>query len=93
MSLHIWRKIYWVCGWEYPEKADEKQKRQKYLVTEQIKKSNLKLKPVEKTKDKDLSFIIELNKLKEPPVTPLSSPKYSKGQYLYIRKRTKKRRR
>jgi hypothetical protein len=37
------RYFYSILGWEYDTPADEKQKRQKYLVTEQIKNSNLKL--------------------------------------------------
>ena len=39
----MWSWIYFLLG--YDEEADEKQKRQKYLVTEQIKNSKLKLRP------------------------------------------------
>jgi hypothetical protein len=35
--------VYYLFGYDDKE-ADEKQKRQKYLVTEQIKKSKVKLK-------------------------------------------------
>ena len=37
MSFHIWRKIYYVFGWEYPEKADERQKHLKHCLCNQIK--------------------------------------------------------
>jgi hypothetical protein len=38
-----WKRwFYGIAGWEY-DIADEKQRRQKYLVCEQIKKSNHKL--------------------------------------------------
>ena len=46
MSLHIWRKIYWVFGWEYPEQADEKQKWRKHKLNEEIRSNNVKLKSV-----------------------------------------------
>ena len=38
----MWSWIYYLLG--YDEEADEKQRQQKYLVTEQIKNSKLKLK-------------------------------------------------
>lgn len=38
-----WKRwFYDLAGWEY-DKADEKQRRQKFLMTEQIKRSNHKL--------------------------------------------------
>ena len=42
MSLHIWRKIYYVAGWEYPEalpEADERQKQLKHLLLRQLEES------------------------------------------------------
>ena len=39
MSFHIWRKIYYVFGWEYPEKADERQKHLKHCLCKQIKET------------------------------------------------------
>ncbi len=41
----MWSWIYYLLG--YNEEACEKQKRQKFLVTEQIKNSKLKLRCVE----------------------------------------------
>ena len=39
-----WKRwFYSTVGWEYDPPADEKQKRQKYLLTEQIKKSKHRL--------------------------------------------------
>lgn len=46
------RLLYRVIGMEYPEQADENQKRLKYLMCEQIKKSKLKLRSVEEHKKK-----------------------------------------
>ena len=40
----MWSWIYYLLGYD-EEVIDEKQKRQKYLVTEQIKNSKLKLRP------------------------------------------------
>ena len=42
MSLHIWRKIYYGMGWEYPEtlpEADERQKHLKHVMHRQLKES------------------------------------------------------
>ena len=42
MSLHIWRKIYYVAGWEYPEalpEADERQKHLKHVMHRQLLES------------------------------------------------------
>ena len=39
----MWSWIYYLLGYD-EEVIDEKQKRQKYLVTEQIKNSKIKLK-------------------------------------------------
>lgn len=50
MSLHIWRKIYWVMNWDYPEIFDDKQRHLKYVCNEQIKKSSLKLRPAKERK-------------------------------------------
>ena len=36
--------VYYLFGYDDTKEVDEKQKRQKYLVTEQIKKSKVKLK-------------------------------------------------
>lgn len=48
-----WKRYsYNLFGWEYDAEADERQKRLKYLACEQIKKSNIKLKPKLKIKKK-----------------------------------------
>ena len=52
MSFHITRKIYYLLGWEYPERIDDRQTHLKFICGEQIKKSNLKLKPIKKKKKK-----------------------------------------
>lgn len=46
--------IWWLLGYENDEEvvADDRQKHLKYLVCEQIKKSNLRLKPIKKRKKK-----------------------------------------
>ena len=36
----IWRAIYKVFGWEYPERYDNRQQHLKHKVCEQIKKTN-----------------------------------------------------
>lgn len=41
--MGIWRTIYYYCGWEYVsqnQKWDDKQKRQKFLCCEQIKRTD-----------------------------------------------------
>ena len=62
MSFHIWRKIYWTFGWEYPEPtACERQKHLKHELNKQIVNSNLKLKPINgvvvNTMDQNTSYL------------------------------------
>ena len=37
MVFKFWRSVYYVFGWEYPEKADERQKHLKHCLCNQIK--------------------------------------------------------
>ena len=57
MSLHIWRKIYWIAGWKYTSKNDwdEQQRWNKHTVTEEIKKIG---KSIEVVDEKDKVFDI-----------------------------------
>ena len=48
--MSLYHYVSWL--WEEEEQADENQKRQKYLVCEQIKNSKIKLKPIKPTKVK-----------------------------------------
>jgi hypothetical protein len=72
-----WKRwFYSKVGWEYDPPADEKQKRQKYLLTEQIKKSKHKLTlkdelpKLEKVKEE----VIEIVKRPDTPV-PVANPR------------------
>ena len=62
MSFHIWRKIYYVLGWEYPERYDQRQAHLKFICGEQIKKSKLKLKSINKKKKKK-KYKVEIRKV------------------------------
>jgi hypothetical protein len=46
----MWRAFYNMLGWEYMGRREreqiERQKRLKYLSCEQVKKSNVRLKPI-----------------------------------------------
>ena len=37
MVFKFWRSVYYVFGWEYPEKADERQKHLKHCLCNQIR--------------------------------------------------------
>jgi hypothetical protein len=39
MVFKFWRTVYHVFGWEYPEKADERQKHLKHCLCKQIKET------------------------------------------------------
>ena len=62
MSFHIWRKIYYIFGWEYPEHCDNRQQHLKHKLCEQIKKTDnikkiLKSPKVKKKKKKKKKII------------------------------------
>jgi hypothetical protein len=62
-----WKRwFYSKVGWEYDPPADEKQKRQKYLVTEQIKDKKPKIKIKEE--------VIEIVKRPDTPM-PVQNPR------------------
>ncbi len=71
-----WKRwFYSKVGWEYDPPADEKQKRQKYLVTEQIKNSRHKLTlRDEKPKIKIKEEVIEIVKRPDTPM-PVQNPR------------------
>jgi hypothetical protein len=71
-----WKRwFYSTVGWEYDPPADEKQKRQKYLVTEQIKKSKHKLMlKDEKPKTKIKEEVIEIVRRPDTPF-PVANPR------------------
>ena len=71
MSFHIWRKIYYVFGWEYPEKADERQKHLKHCLCNQIKNT------------KDIQKILK----QQIPPPPEILGEYSNNHYLNAVKR------
>jgi len=58
------RFIYKVVGWEYPEKADEKQIRLRHLLHEQIRKTK-NIKHILKNKNKGQILEIEKNSPKK----------------------------
>ena len=43
--FHIWRKIYWLVGWDYPKDLMwiEQQRWNKHLLTEDIKKRGVNI--------------------------------------------------
>lgn len=64
--MGLWRTIYYYMGWTYISKNDTYDKRQihlKYLLTEQIKKSNVK--KLLKCKDKEQGEIWKQRKYKK----------------------------
>lgn len=71
MSFHIWRKIYYVFGWEYPEKADERQKHLKHCLCKQIKET------------KDIKSVLkEPGEIKEKEIIHIDlCKKHSVGHY------------
>lgn len=74
--MGFWRTLYYYAGWNYVSKNDkwnEKQKRLKYLNTEQIKNTkNIKKILKDKKKEKKV-FIVEneIKKIYVPPPVPL----------------------
>lgn len=62
----MWRIFYGMLGWEYTGRREQEQRerqgRLKYLCTEQIKKSNVRLKP---TKIKFLDKLLTKKKNKK----------------------------
>ena len=64
---HIWRSVYYLLGWEYPEKDlwDKKQRRLKYELNLQILKSKfIKLKKSNIYPNQDDIGFIQDNKRK-----------------------------
>ena len=61
----MWRAFYSMLGWEYRGRREqdqiERQRRLKYICTEQIKKSNVRLRP---TKIRFLENLIKKKKNK-----------------------------
>ena len=64
--MGFWRNIYYLFDIEYigeqEQKQIEKQRRQKYLLCEQIKKSNIKLKSTTSFIDKILNNSLKKKK-------------------------------
>ncbi len=64
--MGFWRTLYYLLDIEYigeqEQKEIEKQRRQKYLLCEQIKKSDIKLKPTTTFIDKILNNSIKKKK-------------------------------
>lgn len=71
MVFKFWRSVYYVFGWEYPERADERQKHLKHCLCKQIKET------------KDIQKILkEEGEIKEKDFVDIDLCKqHSKGHY------------
>lgn len=70
MVFKFWRSVYYVFGWEYPERADERQKHLKHCLCKQIKET------------KDIQKILkEEGEIKENDFVHIDCKQHSKGHY------------